>query len=169
VFIAIEELQLHRISVSKTYPIGALDYHGAEFRQASDLTVNAVADLVGSEVCIRGHLKTQLEACCDRCLGTVSIPVDREFERFYRPIQEICRDEEIEITDDDLDVGFYSGDGISLADVITEQVILSVPMKLVCRPDCKGLCPLCGANLDLGSCRCCEMGHKSPFSSLMKT
>ena len=169
-FIALEELQLHRISVSKDYAPDALDYHGAEFRQVIPLRVDAVAELVGSEIRIRGQLSTELEAGCDRCLGTVRIPVDRDFELFYQPLGEIAREEEIEIAGDDLNVGFYSGEGIELVDVLTEQIILSVPMKLVCRPDCKGLCPACGVNRNVVVCTCPELAAHapSPFSSLMK-
>lgn len=165
-FISTEELRLHRISVSKTYAAGALDYRGANFRQLGSLKVEGGAELVGSEIHLRGHLGTRLEACCDRCLVKVEIPVERDLDLFYRPIREIARAEEVEISQDELDVGFYSGDGIALADVVTEQVILSMPMKVVCRADCQGLCPVCGANRNLEACGCTEPVHESPFSSL---
>lgn len=164
--ITLEELELHRIVVSKTYATGALDFHGAEFRQVAPLEIAAVAELVGSEIRIRGHLRTRLEAVCDRCLGPVSLPVERDFDLFYRPVQTIAREEEVEIPADELDVGFYSGDGIELADVVTEQVILSVPMKLVCRAECRGLCPTCGINRNVASCRCPPPQEESPFASL---
>ena len=171
VLITLEELQLHRISVSKTYPAGALDYHGAEFRQVGDLKVDAVAELVGVEIRVRGHLGTVLECACDRCLGAVAIPVERDVDLFYRPMKEIARDEEIEIAEDESDVAFYPEEGIELADLVSEQVILSLPMKVVCRPDCRGLCPACGANRNWEPCRCSkqtsETSSGSPFSSLL--
>ena len=164
--ITLGELELHRIVVSKTYAPGALDYHGADFRQAAPLKVDAVAELVGSEIRIRGHLGTRLEACCDRCLGSVAIPVEQEFDLFYRPVSTIAREEEVELPEDELEVGFLSGDGIELADVVTEQVILSVPMKVVCQTDCRGLCPVCGANLNVEKCDCLPTKENSPFSFL---
>ena len=164
--ITLEELALRRIVVSKTYASGALDYHGAEFRQVAPLKVDAVAELVGSEIRIRGHLGTGLEACCDRCLVQVGIPVERDFDLFYRPLQAIAREEEIEIPADELEVGFFSGDGIELADVVREQVILSVPMKVVCRDECQGLCPVCGANRNVVACHCVPPPQQSPFASL---
>ena len=164
--IRMEELELHPIVVSKTYASGTLDYHGTDFRQAAPLKVDAVAELVGSEICIRGRLGTCLEACCDRCLGSVVIPVEQEFDLFYRPVSTIAREEEIELPEDELGVGFFSGDGIELADVVTEQVILSVPMKVVCQTDCRGLCPVCGANLNFEKCGCLPAKENSPFSSL---
>jgi uncharacterized protein len=170
VLITPEELQLHRISVSKIYPVGSLDYHGAEFHQVGDLKLDAVAELVGAEIRLRGHLGTAIECSCDRCLGPVKIPVDRDLDLFYRPMKEIAREEEIEISEDESDVGFYTEKGIELADVVSEQVILSIPMKVVCRADCQGLCPACGANRNLDPCNCARLTSEtssSPFSSLL--
>jgi len=167
--ITLEELELHPIVVSKTYSPGTLDYHGAEFRQASPLKVDAVAELRGSEIRVRGHLGTSLEASCDRCLGPVVIPVDRNFDLFYRQVSTIARSEEIELPQDELEVGLFSGDGIEFDDVLTEQVILSVPMKLICNPDCRGLCPVCGSNLNVEKCGCPPTAEVSPFSALKKS
>jgi uncharacterized protein len=164
--ITVEELELHPIVVSKTYVSGTLDYHGADFRQAAPVKVDAVAELLGSEIRIRGRVETSLEACCDRCLVSVAIPVEQDFDLFYRPVSTIARAEEVELPEDELEVGFFSGDGIELADVVTEQVILSVPMKVVCRTDCRGLCPVCGANLNFEKCGCLPTQENSPFSIL---
>jgi uncharacterized protein len=164
--ITVEELGLHPIVVSKTYASGTLDYHGADFRQAAPLKVDAVAELSGSEIRIHGRMGTNLEACCDRCLVSVTIPVERDFDLFYRPVSTIARAEEVELPEDELEVGFFSGDGIELADVVTEQVILSVPMKVVCQTDCRGLCPVCGANLNFEKCGCLPTQENSPFSIL---
>ena len=164
--ITLAELELHRVFASETFPPGGLDYHGAEFRQTTPLKIEATAELVGAEIRIRGHLATSLEASCDRCLGAVTIPVDRDFDLLYRPVATIAREEEIEITEDELEIGFFSGDGIELADVATEQVILAVPMKLICRAECQGLCPVCGANRNLSSCHCSPPPEDSPFASL---
>ena len=96
----------------------------------------------------------------------MEIPVERDFDLFYRPMSTIAREEEIKIPEDELEVGFFTGDGIALADVVTEQVILSVPMKVVCRPECLGLCPVCKVNRNLEQCRCSVPGVDSPFASL---
>ncbi|MBZ5669587.1 MAG: DUF177 domain-containing protein [Acidobacteriia bacterium] len=164
--ITLAELEVHRVIASENYVPGALDFHGAEFRQAAALKIGATAELLGAEIRIRGHLATRLEASCDRCLGAVVIPVERDFDLFYRPVKTIAKEEEIEISEDELEIGFYSGDGIELAEVATEQVILSVPMKVICRADCRGLCPACGANRNLVSCHCSPPQEDSPFASL---
>src|SRR5208283_4279257 len=105
---------------------------GAEFRQAAPAKLDATAELLGGEIRIRGQVATRLETSCDRCLRAVEIPVSSEFDLFYRPMQTIAKEEDIEIPQQEMEIGFFTGDGIELADVATEQVILSMPMKVVC-------------------------------------
>jgi uncharacterized protein len=166
--ITLAELGLHRVIVSESYAPGSLDYHGAEFRQIGPLRINATAELLGAEIRIRGHLTTRLESSCDRCLGTVEIPVSCDFDLFYRPMETIAKEEEIEVPTEELEIGFYSGDGIEVADVAVEQVILAVPMKVICRPECQGLCPVCKANRNVTHCNCAPPQQDSPFASLME-
>ena len=161
-----QELSLHRIVVSKVYAPGTLDYQGVEFRQAGPLNIEAVAELLGSEIHIRGKLSTRVEACCDRCLAKVEMPLDCQFDLFYRPMATIAVEEEIELGEDELDVGFYPDSGIALEDIVMEQVILEFPMKVVCQPNCLGLCPICGVNRNLEKCQCSTSSSESPFSSL---
>jgi uncharacterized protein len=164
--ITLAELEFHRIIASENYAPGSLDYHEAGFRQTAPVQLNATAELLESEIRIKGHLATSLEASCDRCLGAVEIPVSSNFDLFYRPMQSIAREEEIQIREDEMEIGFYSGDGIELADVATEQVILSLPIKVICSTECRGLCPVCRANLNLTRCNCAPPQQGSPFASL---
>jgi uncharacterized protein len=166
--ITLAELELHRVTASKTFNPGSLDYHGAEFRQTAPLKIDVTAELVEEEIRIRGRLATRLESTCDRCLGAVEIPVSCDFDLFYRPMQSLAGEEEVEVPTAELEVGFYSGDGIELADVATEQVILFVPMKVVCSTECRGLCPVCGVNRNLTHCDCAPPHRDSPFASLQE-
>jgi uncharacterized protein len=164
--ITLAELERHRIIASESYAPGSLDFQGAEFRQAAPVKLNATAELLGAEIRIRGQLSSRLESSCDRCLAAVEIPISCDFDLFYRPAQTIAKEEEIEIPTDELEIGFYSGDGIELADVATEQVLLSVPMKVVCDTECRGFCPVCGVNRNLKQCDCAPPQQDSPFASL---
>jgi len=168
VLISLRELELHRISVSKTYPPGALDYHETGFHQIGPLKVDAVAELADKQISIRGQVSVRLGSSCARCLARVEFPVESDFDLLYRPMTEIAREEEIEVPGDELEVGFYSGEGLALADVVTEQIILSVPMKVLCRPDCLGFCAMCGANRNIEHCDCFSEREDSPFTFLKK-
>ena len=73
---------------------------------------------------------------------------------FYQPLPKGTKHEEERLKDDDTEIGFFEGEGLFLADVLKEQVLLSLPMKVICQSDCRGLCPSCGANLNHEECRC---------------
>lgn len=166
--ITLQELELHRVKLSETYLPGVLDFHGTEFRQVGPLKVEAEAELVGKEIRVHGHISGALDATCDRCLEQLEIPVELDFDLPYRPMQDIAREEEVEVGEDELKVGFFSGEGVNLADVVREQVFLSLPMKVVCRPDCRGLCPVCGVNRNARECGCSSQHEGSPFAFLKK-
>lgn len=166
--ISLHELELHPVRASEIYPPGALDFQGAKFRQARPLRVDTEAELAGKEIRVRGHISGVLEASCDRCLDKIEIPVELDFDLPYRPMEEITQEEEVEVGEDELKVGFFSGDGVNLADVVREQVLLSVPMKVVCRSDCRGLCPVCGVNRNARECGCSAQHEDSPFDFLKK-
>jgi uncharacterized protein len=91
---------------------------------------------------------------CARCVETVLDEVHRSFDLFYSPLPHGTRPEEARLRDDDAEIGFFQGEGLFLADVLREQVLLALPMKVICRSDCRGLCPNCGANLNHEECRC---------------
>lgn len=153
-FLDVKELALHKIRIRKTYAPGTLDFHSGEFRQLQPLDVRATAELVAGEIRISGALHTRLELVCARCLDTVHEELNRDFDLYYRPVATIAREEEVRLKVDDTEIAFFQGDGLFLADVLAEQVLLALPMKVICRSDCRGLCPHCGANLNTDDCRC---------------
>jgi len=153
-FISVKELERKPLSFREEFAPGTIDFRTREFRQAGPLAAQVTADLVGREIHITGRLATRLELVCSRCLESVVEEVAPSFDLFYRPVAAISREEEIHLTPLEIEVGFYTGDGLFLADVVAEQVHLALPMKVVCREECRGLCPGCGANLDRERCRC---------------
>ena len=152
-FLDVHELELHEIVFDETLPPGKIDF-GFGIQQLEPLVVRGKAVLLETEIHISGSLKTTVETDCDRCLEVTRRPVAVDFDLYYVPIQTIARSEEVEISKDELDIGFYHGHGMMLEDAVKEQVLLALPMKIICRPDCKGLCPECGQNWNLGKCSC---------------
>ncbi len=165
--ITLQELELHRVVITKKYDPGEIDYHGTDFRQVGPMHLDAVAELAGAEIHVRGRVSGKVESICDRCLGAVTLPIRDEFDLIYRPMETIAREEEVEISPDELEVGFFTGDGIDTADIVAEQVILAMPMKVVCGEECRGLCPVCGVNRNQRECGCAALDRDSPFASLM--
>jgi uncharacterized protein len=160
--IVIKELELHPIEFREELGPGVIDF-GADLRQQSTLRTEGRADLVEErhgkhevvrDIRLKGRLETALEVACARCLDPVVVPVKRSFDLLYRPLGTDAGHEELSITDAEAEIGYYQGDGVLLEDTLREQVLLAVPLKTICRDDCKGLCPQCGKNLNEGACSC---------------
>ena len=104
-------------------------------------------------VLVKGRLDANLIAPCSRCLESASLSVGADFLYTLIPAKTETR-EDLELSAEDLETGYYTGDFIDLAPMLCEQMILQVPMKVLCAETCKGLCPRCGENLNSGSCQC---------------
>src|SRR5687767_1348532 len=108
-----------------------------------------------------GTVKTELELACSRCLEPYRMPIDREFDLRYLPATTgepgtdgHGEDEGDEVEDDDVAMTFYRDEQIDLNELLREQFYLALPMKPLCREDCKGICPQCGTNRNTASCDC---------------
>ena len=114
----------------------------------------------GDKYVLDGDLSGGLQVLCDRCLEHYHQDLKSEFRVFLAlPLPDMDR-AEIELTEEDMEVGFIRGEEINLDEIIREQVYLSLPMKLLCKEDCLGLCPVCGNNLNKKRCHCRrEQGH----------
>jgi uncharacterized protein len=129
-----------------------------EFRLAPGARIACRVDLVdGSTVHVRGRLSGRISTECGRCLETYELPVAQELDLFYLPRvkdrpQE--QDEEVELTDHEVVVGYYDGDKLDLGDVLREQIFLGLPLKRLCREDCHGRCPSCGQDKNKVACTC---------------
>lgn len=167
-FIDVNELAQRKIRIRKSYAPGTLDFHSAEFRQVEPLEVRATAELAEGQIRIYGNLHTRVELVCARCLDSVVEEISRDFDLSYRPMNSIAHNEELQLDSDETEVAFYEGDGLFLADVLAEQLNLAIPMKVICRSDCRGLCPHCGANLNNEECRCEKHASDPRFAPLAR-
>jgi uncharacterized protein len=103
---------------------------------------------------LAGRVQTTLELPCSRCLEAFTLPVDQTFDLRYQPHAHNTGEGEREIEEDDLTTAFYEHDEIDLGQLMREQFYLALPMKPLCREDCKGLCPNCGTNWNHAACDC---------------
>jgi uncharacterized protein len=141
---------------------GAIDY-GQELTQKSPLAVIGRADLIEehrgprdivSDIRLRAAYKGDFEMPCARCLEPVAHPLAGDFDLLFRPLGADEGATERAINTADTEIGYYQGGGLALEDVLREQVLLSLPVRTLCRQDCKGLCPHCGKDLNSESCTC---------------
>jgi DUF177 domain-containing protein len=117
-------------------------------------TVNGTVRMAGPEVFVNGHVKTRAAVECDRCLKQVELPVDTDFELEYVTGPTYESSEAAELTEDEMSVAVFDGEAIDVDEIVKEQVLLVVPTRTLCRPDCKGICPECGIDKNTGDCNC---------------
>ena len=99
-----------------------------------------------NRVIVRGKADLTFQAYCDRCLAEVPIAMELEFERVITSSG--AEDEEAD------DLGFMEGCQLDTEAFIHNEILVNWPVKILCRDDCKGLCPKCGQNLNMGDCGC---------------
>jgi uncharacterized protein len=161
-FIEIRELQLHPVDFEQDFSPAAIDF-GDELQQLDVLHAAGRAQLVEehhgkhkiiNDIRIVGDLRTRVALPCARCLDPVVRNLQHSFDLLYRPLGADAGPEERSVSATESEVSYYQGDGLLLEDVLREQVLLALPLKAVCREDCRGLCPKCGANLNEKQCFC---------------
>lgn len=173
------KVQLRDIPCSKAIEVGAsfvaealagLPMRVALERPAEDpdagfAKVDFQLYLEGRNVFARGHFVGEAQVACSRCIGLAVISIDEELLVTFLPRPEVDDDEEpVELADgeeeeakfeeDDVDVYPYDDEEIDLEPLIRERVVLAVPYAPLCREDCKGLCTVCGIDLNRESCTC---------------
>ena len=173
-FFEVHELELHPIDFEEEIATGVIDL-GPEIVQRTALHSSGRAQLVEErhskheklkDIRVNGEFSTSLQLLCARCLEPVIHSVARQFDLLYRPQGSDAGQEELSVTATEAEIGYYQGEGLLLEDVLREQVLLAVPLKTICREDCKGLCPQCGKNWNVEQCSCAEPLEDPRWSAL---
>ena len=128
--------------------------------------VKAKVSRAADKFLIQGTIRGGIQIRCDRCLEPFHRELEAPFHVYLVVPRESSDQEEIELLDDDMEVDFIKGDTIDLSEIVREQVYLSLPMRSICKESCRGLCPVCGANLNESSCLCREPEGHPAFSKL---
>jgi uncharacterized protein len=128
----------------------------------SNIKGEAFFEKVREDIILKGGFTTEINLKCDRCLEDFVFPIDDNF--FYTLLH---RDKEHENEEAEPDVLYFSGNNIHFLDIIHEQIILQIPLKIVCSDDCKGFCPDCGKNLNIEKCDCDKKNNFIPFETLI--
>jgi uncharacterized protein len=139
---------------SRTYGIDELSLDDAELRLIEPAAIRGRVRRKGHEVELRGELDGRVGATCDRCLQPVEIPVRSEFRERFVPAVSWRDEEQHQLQEEDLNLAVFDGEAIELDDLVREELLLAVPAHVLCREDCKGLCPVCGIDRNASSCQC---------------
>ena len=144
-----------KVSFEGAFDPGSIDFAVENSRQVGPLTWAATAERAGEEIRVAGNLSVTMELSCSRCLEPAQCGIEKTFDLFFRESDEDLIDEDdVELNEEDTRTAFLAGTQLAIGDVLREQVLLALPMKALCRVDCKGLCPVCGTNRNQNSCTC---------------
>ena len=158
----VSELEREAIEFDLALPAGAIDF-GEDAEQQGLLAAVGQAEVlhehrgpkdIVADIRLRGSLKGDFLAPCARCMEPVLTPVEAEYDLIFRPVGVDEGGSERAISAQETEIGYYLKDSLLLEDVLREQVLLALPVRTLCKPDCKGLCPRCGQNRNSQSCSC---------------
>lgn len=116
---------------------------------------------------VDGTVTVPIRQVCSRCLTSFEQELVSRFTIFFREGVSNQEDEdEVELAEQDLVSASFTGDEIDLLPEIGEQVALAVPLKPLCSEHCKGLCPVCGVDLNTSACSCSREPVNLKFAAL---
>jgi uncharacterized protein len=159
--VSLTALDRGEVVVREQIPMDDPMWEGSGVTLASPLDVDLTARQVGDGVFVRGRLRTLVRQACRRCLSTVEQPVDDVVDMLFDTLGEDEEEAEGEV---------YPlparGDTLDLRDAVREQLLLRAPEFVLCREECRGLCPQCGTDLNQGECDCAPEKAESPWDAL---
>jgi uncharacterized protein len=160
--ITLLDLEREPVNFDIAIPPGVIDY-GEEATQISPLAVKGMAELLKEhrgpreivpDIRTRAAWSGDFEAPCARCIDPVRHSLSGDFDLLFRPLGIDAGPPERALIPPETEIGYYQEGGLVLEDVLREQVLLTLPVRTLCQPDCKGLCPRCGRNLNSEPCTC---------------
>lgn len=165
-----EGLDLESEEAPESYPVlaEAAAEEGATFVAPLQTQLRVVR--VGELVEVEGTVQSRVRLSCSRCLTEFEGPLVGRFALTYAREMPAVTDEaggeEVELSAEEMGLTLFHGEEIDLGEAIAEQVIMALPMRPLCREECRGLCPQCGANLNDVDCGCERPVFNVKFAAL---
>lgn len=103
---------------------------------------------------VEGNVEIVFDTSCDRCLAEVPTILNLEFEREVASPDTAPDSSEDQGDREDEELDFMEGYQLNVETFVYNEILLNWPMKILCKDDCKGICKVCGQNLNLGECGC---------------
>lgn len=140
-------------------------YARDQIKLDSDILIIAEVEKIDKQLYLNGHLELTIQSPCSRCLTMVSKNISPGFSIILLPEN---KDNDEFVCDEDAMVESYRGNVVDITDYLYEVLSMSLPVKFLCRKNCKGLCMYCGTNMNEINCECKDkqVYNKSTFSVL---
>jgi uncharacterized protein len=156
----LESLSASR-ALDDSLDVPEVELGGQFYRFDGPITFDITLTNTGAGIVASGSAKAGVLTSCVRCLCETCITVEADVEGFYvRPghEDEFPEEQELELIRDD--------STIDLAPAIVQSIVVELPFAPVHDPDCKGICPVCGADRNASECGCVPAVAQSPFEVL---
>ncbi|MBI4536765.1 MAG: DUF177 domain-containing protein [candidate division NC10 bacterium] len=166
----IDVLQIPPEGVDVDLPEEELDIGSSAQVWEGAATVRATMHIgrSGRGLLISGEMVGQIALLCSRCLERFPFRSEERLALYCETAGTGQSKQEIELSPDDLDVTYLEEGRIDTDRLLRESVLLSLPVQPLCREDCRGLCPRCGANLNHEACSCAPPQGDLRFQALRK-
>ena len=142
--------------VFSEHPTLAPQSGGEEVVSVGGVEFDGRVERAGRGYLLQGRVQGAAKLHCVRCLAEFDFRFGERLELHLLPSSALPQEEEKRLEMGELEVRFYDEPKLDLAEVAAEQFALTLPMKPLCAETCRGICPQCGANLNLGPCPCPE-------------
>ena len=123
-------------------PAASLDFDDARVDESHDVAVDLQIESVNGGLVVHGEVRAFAHAICSRCLTDIDLVLTSDVDEIYQRVP------------DNPDAYPLEGEQMDLSAMVRESVLLGIPEAPLCRPDCPGLCPQCGADLANAPCGC---------------
>ncbi len=130
----------------------------SDFSFLSPIDYELKIEKAGNSVWIHGPLRAALSLVCARCLEPFTFSVASVLDIELLPRTAAPGAPEVELKPEELDTYYFEGEEIDIGPYIFEEIVLNIPIKALCSESCKGICPVCGANLNIADCACEKAG-----------
>lgn len=117
----------------------------------------------GKRYVLQGSMEGEVRLRCDRCLDEYGRTLSWRFRVILTVQPPVGDEKERELGEEEMSTDFVIGNTVDVREILKEQVFLAIPMTSLCRDDCQGLCPTCGANRNVETCSCASREKTSPF------
>ncbi len=141
------QLTFNNVVTAREYP-GLLEFG----EDHSDLTISGSVSRTETGFYVTGNVAMSLNLSCSRCLSGFTYNLKTNFsDQFVPENDDLVDPDDLQFVDEN---PTYKGDSLNLNELITESIVLAIPMKVVCRDDCQGICSECGQVLNEKTCQC---------------
>lgn len=164
--IELDRLEQDGGKFSRTYEPGELSLDDDEVGLVEPAEVSGRIRRDGKEVELSGELHAKIKTACDRCLQPVNLSIGAEFKERFVPAVSWRAEQQHELQEEDLNLAVFDGEAIEVDELVREEILLAVPAHVLCREDCRGLCPVCGIDRNQTSCQCETKGTDSRWQGM---